>query len=1093
MFIRSNQAIKDSPDRRILVTIFAIASIAIFFWLGSRYPALNEKAAMGGDSPLSGLSFDIALEIFPNSGLWWEILANTVNWIYTNIKGMSFGVLFGAGALTLLSLIKKRAFKSSFANSALGVLIGAPLGVCVNCAAPIALGLHAGRMRLETTLSALVASPTLNIIVVTMSFALLPIHLAVIKLVLALAMVLLVVPLICRWILVEETNKTATLTGAKISRISEPKGFAAWIIRALTPIETTPEPHSLFDATKWLAKAYSRNFFFIFIITVPMMILAALLGALVATFTAPAELVGLFPSRGLIYLGVTLILVAGIASFVPAPIALDVILTVILLGIGLNNSYAVAILIALGSFSVYAFIILWQAISIRTGLVLWMAVIGMSVIGGLMAHFSEPYAKHYYRTMQIAAINAVDGIDFPQAEPLPPGTSLTELRPRLDKQSVMASPLEGDISSSAQTKISIVELKTPRPILASSSKGSSFSRLIGPEIGLLERGVITPLRELGYHLKGGGLAAGDIHGDGWTDIITRRPTLSSGLSIYTNIGGGYHRQDVDLGPVNESEVFNLALADIDGDSQLDLLVSTIRNGEYLFYNEGGNFSQKNMVQLYEAEQAVLSSMGFADLDGDGDIDIVAGKWAPRGVSIGWGLEPFHTQNQIYWNEGNRKFRRDVIPNSSGQTLTLLISDFDHDGRLDILDGDDTASTDAVVFLNEDRTIRSGTPEDQPFAYFIHTTMSYTQGDWNNDLSLDYYGAQISRKNEDTGKFRANNRKIYEVCMQLGKDLEWDKVQIRECAAEAFSIDNIKSNKANANLCPSSSSARDRALCGSAEIIRSFTNKSRSLEPDLNRHQKCTSFFDHIPLMQRYCDSLLMPVAKRKTRQERAQIYQGAVQNRNILMTSDENGNFSDKASDAGVGYPGWSWNSRLSDLDQDGREDLLVMTGIWQRLASATTNVFYHNQGSHFTDATDQFGFHDLTPSFGYVQLDFDRDGDVDIIRDNMALRMIVHRNDNPAGPALWISLRDKIGNRLGIGAKITICTDGEVTVRVGKCQMRVIHASGGYMSSDPIVAHFGLGNAKSVSLIEIRWPDGEISTIKPTSLLGGDIRIKRE
>ena len=48
-------------------------------------------------------------------------------------------------------------------------------------------------------------------------------------------------------------------------------------------------------------------------------------------------------------------------------------------------------------------------------------------------------------------------------------------------------------------------------------------------------------------------------------------------------------------------------------------------------------------------------------------------------------------------------------------------------------------------------------------------------------------------------------------------------------------------------------------------------------------------------------------------------------------------------------------------------------------------------------------------------------------------------------------------------------------------------------MSSDPIVAHFGLGNAKSVSLIEIRWPDGEISTIKPTSLLGGDIRIKRE
>lgn len=54
------------------------------FWLGSRYPALNEKAAMGADVSISGLAFDILLEAPPDAGLVLSIAANTVNWIYTN-------------------------------------------------------------------------------------------------------------------------------------------------------------------------------------------------------------------------------------------------------------------------------------------------------------------------------------------------------------------------------------------------------------------------------------------------------------------------------------------------------------------------------------------------------------------------------------------------------------------------------------------------------------------------------------------------------------------------------------------------------------------------------------------------------------------------------------------------------------------------------------------------------------------------------------------------------------------------------------------------------------------------------------------------
>lgn len=108
------------------------------------------------------------------------------------------------------------------------------------------------------------------------------------------------------------------------------------------------------------------------------------------------------------------------------------------------------------------------------------------------------------------------------------------------------------------------------------------------------------------------------------------------------------------------------------------------------------------------------------------------------------------------------------------------------------------------------------------------------------------------------------------------------------------------------------------------------------------------------------------------------------------------------------------------------------------------------------------------------------------------AMQMIVHRNDHPTGSALVVHLRDSSANTMGIGARIHVCVDGEDTVKPGKCQVRMIKASGGYMSADPIAAHFGLGAARSVSLIRVHWPDGETSTLYPENLASGEVVIRR-
>lgn len=1089
-------------DLRLVISGCALIALAVFFWTQSRYPALNEKAIMGGDTPMSGLSFDIILDIFPNSPIWWEIIANIANWIFTNLKGMTFGVLFGAAMLTLLSVIKKKSFESGFANAALGAVIGAPLGVCVNCAAPIALGLHMGRMRLETTLSALIASPTLNVIVVTMSFSLLPFHVAGAKLLLSLLMVLLIIPLLCKYWLKEETAASGNNMSA-LSKVSQAKGLSGWIAKALAPREYEQHQGGFFNALIWYAKVFGRNLFYIAIITVPMMFVAAILGALIASWADTDALRFLLPTTGALKIILAMALLVAVATFAPAPIALDIILTAVLLGIGLGTEYAAAILIALGTFSIYAFIILWRAISLKAALTIWVATMALAMTGGIIAKLTAKYERAYYQERTEQYLATAPPLQFPKVPDLPKALSIASLQPAINAQRIIAQDIAvsvtGDNGTNARNSIKVskspVAASTTSSIEADAS--SAFTRIPGQKIGLIELGVNHPLREFAPAIIQGGIAAGDIHGDGWIDVITRRPTGANGLSIYSNIGGTFQRQDMALGPVMQSWVTNMALADLDNDGQLDLIVSTRFDGLFLFFNQGGFFDEKESLHLKREAFEIIMSLAFADMDQDGDLDILLGSWADGTGTEGWASGPPElSTNKILWNNGDRQFEEAKLPGSAGQTLTMLVSDFNNDGIDDLLKGDDVARTDQVIRFSGGRDIPPVTAEMQPFEYFLRTSMSYDVGDWNNDLRRDYYGGQIANDRATSREASRGDGRILEICQQFGRDNGWDIARVRACAIDLKSIDQIrggKSSTGNVN-CNITQRQTDTSLCFAMEYHRQLikaVHKRGTLDKDAARN-KCLSSFKRMPFMQQYCGAYNVKISKRLSRDQLKKEHAPAIVDRNILMTAQENGGFVDDAGDQNVDFPGWTWNSRFTDLDQDGWQDLLVMTGIWLSPSKSTTNIFYHNDNGSFKDATNAFGFTDVVPSYSYVGFDYDRDGDIDIIRDASASRMIVHRNDRPAGKSLWVHLRDSKGNSMGIGATITICTGGTTNVKRGPCQMRDIKASGGYQSFDPIAAHFGLGD-KSVSYIQVRWPDGEISNAVPQEVLSeGEITVSR-
>ncbi|HKS37935.1 MAG TPA: VCBS repeat-containing protein, partial [Verrucomicrobiae bacterium] len=236
--------------------------------------------------------------------------------------------------------------------------------------------------------------------------------------------------------------------------------------------------------------------------------------------------------------------------------------------------------------------------------------------------------------------------------------------------------------------------------------------------------------------------------------------------------------------------------------------------------------------------------------------------------------------------------------------------------------------------------------------------------------------------------------------------------------------------------------------------------------------------------------------------------------RNTLYHGRGDGTFAEIANFAGLPASDWSWSPIFLDIDLDGFEDVLITAGhvedvqdldaeaqIKSRQRSyrgytdpverrkAFTHdkmlnerlypklnmpvVAFRNSGNlRFEDVTGRWGTDQTGVHHGMATGDFDNDGDLDFVVNNLGSPAGVYRNEANA-PRVVVRLKGSPPNTQGVGANVTLL-DGAVPR-----QRQEVVAGGRYLSgSDPLLV-FAAGSRNGPMTLEITWRNGKKQVIK--------------
>ncbi|MFM2310026.1 MAG: hypothetical protein RLY87_2148 [Chloroflexota bacterium] len=236
-----------------------------------------------------------------------------------------------------------------------------------------------------------------------------------------------------------------------------------------------------------------------------------------------------------------------------------------------------------------------------------------------------------------------------------------------------------------------------------------------------------------YASNGSGVAVGDLNGDQRPDLVFGN--ITGTVTIFVNDGNfAFHPVSTTL-----DDVRSLAIVDSNGDGTREL-VATRRFAPPII----GTFQNDALTYaLIPGVYGAFYAMGWQDLDANGTLELVLGSYdneqlQQQGLIFttrgGGGVFVYSDSNGTF--VGNRL-------NQRAQALAIIFPDLNHDGRADILVGNDFNEPDAAWNVTTD-----GYTAVAPFSQTTENTMSLDYADTDNNGFLDIYATDMKPYAQD---------------------------------------------------------------------------------------------------------------------------------------------------------------------------------------------------------------------------------------------------------------------------------------------------------------------------------------------------------
>ena len=624
------------------------------------------------------------------------------------------------------------------------------------------------------------------------------------------------------------------------------------------------------------------------------------------------------------------------------------------------------------------------------------------------------------------------------------------------------------LSSLANAGVTIAKAPLNQPL---SLGEKQFTRHEGGELGLNYTGTfnISDLWEPFYY--GRGLASGDFNNDGWSDLVSGS---ENGIQLFLNDKGAFRKQVLEIPQLGALNTFVVSFVDIDNDGWLDLFIGSYFRGNYYLLNSGGKFSAENFHKIEGDRQTMTIGLSFGDVDRDGYLEAAVGNWYygfPREVPTD------AAQNYLLnWKSKSKAYTRSALPGPTGETLSVLITDFNGDDYQDVLVGNDFIQPDIFYMGTKKGELRMLTREEGLVKTAAHTTMSIDTADIDHDLNLEVYIGQIA---SGTGDNVAHipRRVLAEYCDDIK-----DPATLKQCQTmintRVFFKYDAQHKPSDLLECKKIEDEGERRRCMSMMVMKTAVFKKK---PEL-----CNKIPKQHARIKYQCHSFFAPPVV--TSEEEMARHLPQRKNQNVLLMRDEDGRYTNHVEDFGIEVGAWSWNAKFADLDNDSWDDVYIVNG-YIRKNRTPTNLFHRNmEGLRFQEVTERFGLDNYMAICSYTYLDYDNDGDLDIVMNSVAGPLWLYRNNEVNNKSVVLRFNDQQGNRFGIGNKVIIRYGGAAEEH----QLKELKSGGGFMSFDDPSLHFGLGAYQAIDSMDITWSTGEKTSHQGPFVNGNTYTITR-